>query len=130
MSGKEKPQSWVEDAPLSPEDHALAQRVEAGDSVEWEIKTKDSWRGRYSIDPWPLRGISTDPDAYQKMLNDIDSAIRKNILEWHEGKASTRPRVRTRKVVLGGFESKQCSSCLSLNPPYTKYCVTCGAHFR
>jgi hypothetical protein len=130
MSGKEKSQSWVQDLNLSPEDHALALRVEAGDSIEWEIKNKDSWKGRYSIDPWPLREISKDPDAYQKLLNDIDSAIRKNILEWHGGEISTQPRVKTRKVVLGGFESKQCSACLSLNPPYIKYCGNCGAHFR
>lgn len=134
MSKREAPKSILDEPHVSPEDRLLGQRLETGENVEYEIRAREKhdWkRGRqYSIDPWPLIDLSQDPDCYQKLLIDIDAAIKKNILEWSENKRSTQPRVSARKVVLGGCPYRQCSSCLGLNPAYTKYCVTCGAHFK
>ncbi|MGB7992810.1 hypothetical protein [Methanoregula sp.] len=125
---KEPVETWLKSLNLSQEDNILGLRLESGENIEREIKVKDNWI-RYSIEPFGLRDLSKDPDSYQKLINDIDAVIRKNILEWNGKKGSTSPRIRSRKVVLGGFTSRQCSRCLSLNPPYVKYCANCGARF-
>ncbi|AGB02404.1 hypothetical protein Metfor_1365 [Methanoregula formicica SMSP] len=130
MSKREDPKSILEESELSQEDRDLGSRLQAGENVEWEIRAKDPHNRRYSIDPWPLVDLSENPDCYQKMMNDIDAAIKKNILEWSQNKPSTQPRTRSRKVVLGGNPYKQCSSCLSLNFVYVKFCQNCGAHFK
>ena len=110
---KEPVETWLKSLNLSQEDNILGLRLESGENIEREIKVKDNWI-RYSIEPFGLRDLSKDPDSYQKLINDIDAVIRKNILEWNGKKGSTSPRIRSRKVVLGGFTSRQCSRCLSL----------------
>jgi len=119
---------WLESLELSESDKNLGKRMQSG-----EIISDDGAIGGNSfyptVDPFVLRKISEDPDAYQKLICDIDAVIKKNILDWHGEKEYVSPRFRPRTVILGGFKSLQCSRCLSLNPPYGKYCMNCGARF-
>jgi hypothetical protein len=121
--------SWVKDLSLSPEDDALATRMDAGENVDLEILSKRD-HFKYSVEPYGLSDIAKNPEAYQKLFDDIDAAIKKNILEWGEKTGSDRIIIRPRKVRLGGSDTLQCKRCTRLNAPYCDYCCFCGAKFH
>lgn len=112
---------FLESLELSKSDEDLGRRIQAGALGSNSLYP--------TVDPIVLREISEDPGSYKKLISDIDAVIKKNILDWHGEKKYVSPRFRPRIVTLGGFKSLQCSRCHSLNPPYAKYCMNCGARF-
>ena len=73
-------ETWLKSLKLSEGDYARGLRLEAGEGMEREIGAKSN-PIMYFIDPYGLSDLSNDPDSYQKLIDDIDATIKKNIAE-------------------------------------------------